>query len=97
MMLSTIKGRSPEVLLQWMKRQVYIALGVLLAECAHRKIDACPMEGFDAQKFDEILNLPQQGLESVVLCAVGYRAGDDHYAQFKKVRFEKSEVFIDKP
>jgi len=55
------------------------------------------MEGFNATEFDEILQLPKEGLESVVLCAIGYRAVDDHYSQLKKVRFDKNEVFIDKP
>ncbi len=81
---------------QWMKNQVYIALGVLLSQCAERRIDACPMEGFDTVKFNEILELSKEGLESVVLCAVGYRADDDPYAALKKVRFDKNEVFIDK-
>jgi len=96
MMVASLKGKSPEAVSQWMKNQVYIALGVFLSECAHRKIDACPMEGFDAQQFDEILQLPQEGLESVVLCAIGYRAVDDHYASLKKVRFDRSEVIIDR-
>jgi nitroreductase len=95
-MINFFKGKSPEVISQWMKHQVYIALGLFLAECAHRKIDACPMEGFDSPKFNEILNLPQQGLEAVVLCAIGYRAMDDHYAHLKKVRFDKNDVFINK-
>lgn len=94
--MSSLKGKSPEAVSQWMKNQVYIALGIFLSECAHRKIDACPMEGFDPKKFDEILELPKEGLESVVLCAVGYRALDDKYAQYKKVRFDKNEVFIDR-
>jgi nitroreductase len=94
--LAWIKGQSAEVISQWMKHQVYIALGFFLNECAHRKIDACPMEGFDPKKFDEILELPQAGLESVVLCTIGYRASDDKYAQLKKVRFDKNEVFIDR-
>ena len=94
--MASLKGKSPEAISQWMKNQVYIALGIFLSECAHRKIDACPMEGFDPKKFDEILELPKEGLESVVLCAVGYRAPDDKYAQYKKVRFDKNEVFIDR-
>jgi nitroreductase len=96
MMLGALKSKSPEGVFQWMKNQVYIALGFLLSECAQHKIDACPMEGFDHKKFDEILGLSQEGLESVVLCAVGYRAADDHYADLKKVRFDKNEVFIDR-
>ena len=96
MMLALIKSKNPEALSQWMKNQVYIALGFLLSECSHRKIDACPMEGFDHKKFDEILELPKEGLESVVLCAIGYRSVDDHYADLKKVRFNQNEVFIDR-
>jgi len=96
MMMASLKDKSPEAVSQWMKNQVYIALGIFLSECAHRKIDACPMEGFDPHKFDEILKLPQEGLESVVLCAIGYRALDDNYAQQKKVRFDKNKVFIDR-
>jgi len=96
MIMASLKGKSPEAISQWMKNQVYIALGVFLSECAYRKIDACPMEGFDSEKFNEILDLSKEGLESVVLCAVGYRDLDDHYAQLKKVRFEKNEIFINK-
>ena len=95
-MMGYLKGKSAEAISQWMKNQVYIALGGFLSECAYRKIDACPMEGFDSREFDEILALSKEGLESVVLCAVGYRALDDHYAGLKKVRFDKNEVFINK-
>jgi len=96
MVTGFIKSKSPEALEQWTKQQVYIALGFFLRECAYRRIDASPMEGFEPKKFDEILELPKQGLESVVLCAVGYRAADDHYGHLKKVRFDKNEVFIDR-
>ena len=96
MMIGSLKAKSTEAVNQWMRNQVYLALGFFLGECAHRRIDACPMEGFDAKKFDEILELPQQGLQSVVLCPVGYRASDDQYAHLKKVRFEQDEIFIDR-
>jgi nitroreductase len=96
MMLGPLKALSPAALSVWMKRQVYLALGMLLAQCAHKKIDSCPMEGFDAKKFDEILGLEKLNLESIVLCPIGYRAKDDQYAGLKKVRFTKSEVFIEK-
>ncbi len=94
MMLGFLKSMKPEDAANWMKHQVYIALGVLLAECAHRQIDACPMEGFDPQKFDEVLKLKEQGLHATVLCTVGYRAADDHYAKLAKIRFAESEVVI---
>jgi len=96
MMITLIKGKGPQDLSQWTHNQVYIALGMLLNECAYRRIDACPMEGFDAQKFNEILELPKAGLEAVVLCTIGYRAADDKYAAASKVRFEQNEVFIER-
>ena len=96
MMIGALKAKSPDALSQWMRNQVYLALGFFLGECAHRHIDACPMEGFDAKKFDEILGLPAQNLQSVVLCPVGYRAIDDQYAHLKKVRFDQEEIFIDR-
>lgn len=94
MMLGFVKNQTPEQTAVWMSRQVYIALGLLLGECAARKIDACPMEGFDPQKFDELLKLKSQGLHATVLCAVGYRAVDDAYASHVKVRFTESEVVV---
>ncbi len=94
MMLGFVKNQTPEQTAAWMSRQVYIALGLLLGECARRQIDACPMEGFDGQKFDEILKLKDQGFHATVLCAVGYRAADDTYASHAKVRFDESEVVV---
>lgn len=94
MMSGFVKSLPPQDLQNWMKRQVYIALGMLLSECAHRKIDACPMEGFDGKKVDEVLGLAAEGLTAVAMCPVGYRASDDLSANAKKVRFDAKDVFI---
>lgn len=94
MMLGFLEKYSEAESAHWMMRQVYLALGVLLSECAARKIDACPMEGFEPEKFDEILKLEEQGLVSAVLCPVGYRTFDDKYASLKKVRFESHQVIL---
>lgn len=51
------------------------------------------MEGFDEDKFNEILELEAQGLTTAVLCAVGYRDEADKYAQKAKVRWGKEELF----
>ena len=93
MLLNPIKNMSKEDLLTWSKKQVYIALGVLLATTAEKRIDSCPMEGFDSTKFDEILKLKEQNLTSTVLCPIGYRSKDDKYSNMKKVRFDKKDVF----
>lgn len=74
--------------------QAYIALGNLMTVCALEKIDACPMEGFIAQKYDEILNLREQNLKSVLLLPVGFRAVDDFMSELKKVRKPLDETII---
>lgn len=92
MMLGTAKALSKEQAHDWNKRQVYIALGFLLLSAASKKIDACPMEGFDAKKVDEILNLTNTEYGVVALCPLGYRSKEDKYAEAKKVRFVKDKV-----
>lgn len=76
----------------WMSRQVFIALGVFLTTAAVLGVDACPMEGFVPEKYDEILGLPAKGYASRVVATAGYRAADDAYAGLKKVRYETGEV-----
>lgn len=71
----------------WSAKQAYIALGTALIAAAELKVDSTPMEGFDPNKFDEILNLKEKGLKSVVLLALGYRdAPNDWNESLKKVR-----------
>ena len=76
----------------WAAAQAYIALGNLLTSVAVLGVDACPMEGFVKEEYDQILGLTAQGLSSVVCCAVGYRAGTDKYAALKKVRPAKADL-----
>ncbi len=90
--IKSISSKSPEALLQWASRQIYIALGFLLVAAAVEKIDACPIEGFEKEMYDEILGLKEKGLSSVVMAAVGFRSADDKY-QFKpKVRKSIKEL-----
>lgn len=78
----------------WARNQAYIALGNLLTSVALLGIDACPMEGFDRAKYDEILGLKAKGYASAVIATVGYRLATDKYAAAPKVRFPKEQVFI---
>ncbi len=76
----------------WNTRQVYIALGQLMATAAVMGIDACPMEGISAAGYDQLLGLEGSGYATVVGCALGYRAADDKYASIPKARFDRSKV-----
>ncbi len=80
---------------QWAKNQAYLALGNLLTICAMEKIDSCPMEGFDPAGYDEVLQLEGKGLTSVLVLPVGYRANDDMFSDFKKVRKDLNDSVID--
>jgi len=78
----------------WSARQCFIALGFLLSAAAMLGIDACPMEGFEAEKYDKSLGIEQDGYFSVVACALGYRdPEEDWLGKLEKVRYEPSEVF----
>lgn len=95
-MVGAMTKMTEEKRVEWSKKQVYLALGMLLEAAALKKIDACPMEGFDPQKFDEILNLKKEQVTATVICALGYRTEDDVTAKMAKVRFPKEEVIRDK-
>ncbi|MDN5202685.1 NAD(P)H-dependent oxidoreductase [Fulvivirgaceae bacterium BMA10] len=71
---------------QWAARQTYLALGNLLVACADLKIDACPMEGFEPERYNEILQLPERGLNAAVIATIGYRSKDDQTQKARKVR-----------
>jgi nitroreductase len=94
MMLGWHKSKTPEQLRDWMARQVYLALGTLLTAAAALGIDACPMEGFDPAKVDEVLGLEKLGLHAVVMCPVGFRSSADKYAGVTKVRYPQDEVIV---
>ena len=76
----------------WAAKQAYIALGNLLSAAANAKIDSCPMEGFDAQKFDDILGLADKNLTTAVIAPIGYRSEEDQYQHLAKVRKSKSDL-----
>jgi len=77
----------------WQALQTYIALGNFLTSAALLGVDTCPMEGFDADKVDEILGLTGSDYRTQVCCAAGYRADGDKYATRPKVRLPKETLF----
>ncbi|WP_350291166.1 NAD(P)H-dependent oxidoreductase [uncultured Croceitalea sp.] len=77
----------------WTSKQAYIALGNLMQAAAELKIDTCPMEGFDAEKYDEILGLREKGLSAAVVLPIGYRSEEDETQHYAKVRKSKEDFF----
>ncbi|MBS3083766.1 NAD(P)H-dependent oxidoreductase [Candidatus Pacearchaeota archaeon] len=92
MMINFRKLHNNESIKDWAKKQTYIALGILLQTAAIKGIDAGPMEGFDPNGVDEILNLKKEDLTSTVLCAIGYRSKEDKTSNYKKVRHSISKA-----
>ena len=72
--------------------QSYIAFGLAIAAAGELKVDATPMEGFDAEALDKLLGLREQGLRSVTMLPLGYRdEANDWLVNLKKVRRPKEE------
>jgi nitroreductase len=92
MMMGTTRAGFPAR--EWAARQAYIALGVFLTSAAMIGVDACPMEGFENEKYDDILGLKDQGYASAVIATAGYRAADDPYAAAAKVRFPVEQMIV---
>ncbi|WP_343697927.1 nitroreductase family protein [Flavobacterium sp.] len=77
----------------WASKQAYIALGTALIAAAELKVDATPIEGFNASIIDKVLGLKEKGLHSTVILALGYRDSEkDYMAATKKVRLPIDEM-----
>lgn len=86
-LLNSYPQKEEEVNFNHAAKQAYIAFSHALIAAAFEKVDATPMEGFDANALDEILTLREKGLRSVVLLPLGYRnASEDWLVDLKKVR-----------
>ncbi|MDB5111925.1 MAG: NAD(P)H-dependent oxidoreductase [Mucilaginibacter sp.] len=92
--LNILNNQTEEQKISSATKQAYIALGVLLTAAAELGIDACPMEGFQAGKFDEILGLKELGLTTAVIAPVGFRSDEDILSKMTKVRRPKEELFV---
>ncbi|MCO6163131.1 NAD(P)H-dependent oxidoreductase [Flavobacterium sp. NRK F7] len=78
----------------WTSKQTYLALGNLLNAAAELKIDVTPMEGFEPEKYNEILGLNALGLNASLVATLGYRHEEDATQHYAKVRKPNEELFI---
>lgn len=70
----------------WATNQAYLTMGNILTFCAAEGIDSSPMEGFDPERVDSVLELKKQNLTSVLLLPIGIRSKNDFFASLEKVR-----------
>lgn len=82
---------SEQELIDWSARQAYIGLGFGLFMSAQLAIDSTPMEGFQNELYNELLNLENE--HCILALALGYRAADDP-AQYKQKVRKKIEQIV---
>ncbi len=58
----------------WTSKQCYIALANIMTTAASQKIDSCPIEGFEKDGVEQVLNIDTSLYEVSVIVALGYRA-----------------------
>lgn len=92
-MKSKILALPQEQLAVWTSKQTYLALGNLLNAAAELKIDVTPMEGFEPEKYNEILGLDKLGLNASLVAPIGYRHEEDATQHLVKVRKPLEELF----
>ena len=78
----------------WTSKQTYLALGNLLNAAAELKIDVTPMEGFQPEKYNEILGLDKLGLSASLVATIGYRHEEDASQHYPKVRKPIEDLFV---
>ena len=87
-----LKKESEEISI-WTKNQIFISLSHLMTTCASLKIDSCPIEGFDALKYNAFLDINKKSLSAGVVAAIGYRSESDNSQYDKKVRKSIKDIF----
>ena len=93
MLLNSYPQKDAEVNFQHAARQAYIAFSQAIAAAAFEGVDSTPIEGFDADALDEILNLRAKGLRSCVMLPLGYRdAEKDWLVNLTKARKSKEDL-----
>ena len=77
---------------QWSARQTYIAAANMMSAAAFIGIDSCPMEGFEKENVEKVLEIDTSKYQVAVLLAFGYRINE----QSKQLRsdFESVIEFI---
>jgi nitroreductase len=79
---------SERALFDWSSKQTYIALANMMTTAAQIGIDSCPMEGFDYDSVNKILEeeglLEDGQLAASLMVAFGYRAKDPERPKTRK-------------
>jgi len=77
----------------WTARQSYIALGNMMTAAAYIGIDSCPIEGFEKEKVEAILNIDTNKYQLAVIVPFGYRLNEQ--SEQLRLPFEEVVAFIE--
>jgi len=77
---------------EWTARQTYIALANMMTAAAYIGIDSCPIEGFEKEKLEEILELDKSKWQVSVVLPFGYRLNEQ--SSQLRLPFDKIVEFI---
>jgi len=81
-----------EHIYEWTSKQTYIALANMMTGAAYIGIDSCPIEGFDKQEVEKILNLDITQWQVSVIVPFGYRLNTQPKQQ--RLSFDEVVEFI---
>ena len=73
---------------EWGSKQAYILLANMISSAAMIGIDSCPLEGFEKESVEKILDIDTSKEEVALLCAFGYRMNP----QPQKLRLSTEEM-----
>ena len=85
-----VDGRDDHTIELWSEKQCYIAAGNMMSAAAFIGIDSCPIEGFEFEKVDALLEIDTSVYQSALLIPFGYRASE----QRSKYRLSFEEVVV---
>ncbi|QEE32773.1 nitroreductase [Malaciobacter canalis] len=73
---------------EWTARQTYIAVGNMMTAAAAIGVDSCPIEGFEKDKLEQILELDTTKYQVAMVLPFGYRLNE----QSDQLRLSFDEV-----
>ena len=83
---------SDENIYHWTSKQTYIALANMMTAAAYIGLDSCPIEGFEKEKVEEILELDTTKWQVSVVVPFGYRLNEQPEQQ--RLSFDEVVEFI---
>jgi len=83
---------SDENIYAWTAKQCYIALSNMMTAAAFIEIDSCPIEGFEKEKVETVLDLDTSKYQVAALVSFGYRLNEQ--SQQLRLPFEDVVSYI---